>query len=299
MSQKLRCTTQWADRNLNAYHSTAAIQLVSVHKHVVNIAVEGWPHLLMIVDPSLPRAPATVGLTSCDFSRFLSFVQRCEDGKYSPGIAMFASLNEEYVIDWSSAPLYSFSPPLFTPADVKDIAAASSVYCQWLLELDGNRSASTVLFDIEGDDDYFRREIQTNFPALVHAMLTDNSEAFIACSANLIGLGRGATPTGDDLIYGACMAWHFSRSLHGMPLGRPALSEDVRSKTTLLGRHMLEMGRLGLAPEPVLKFLLSVYTGRPDCTTLQEVCKIGGSTGLDICIGVLFYINSLSTHSCK
>ena len=269
MSQTQQCTAQWADRNLKTYNQTAPIRLISVHKHVVNIAVQDWPHLLMIVDPTLSRAPATVGLSSDDFSRFLSIVKRCKDGRYSPGFAMFASLNEEYVIDWSSAPNYSFSPPLFSPADVKKIAAASALYRQWLSELDGRASASSVLLDIEGDDGYFRHQIQTYFPPLVQALLSGNSEAFTACAVHLIGLGRGSTPTGDDLIYGALVAWHYSKSLQDMPLGRSALTEDILSKTTFLGRHMLEMGRLGLAPDPVQKFLLSVYTGRPDPSTLQ------------------------------
>jgi hypothetical protein len=295
MSLKIRCNAQWADDSLKkGYDHAAPFRLVSIHKHVANIAVEGWPHLLMFVDSTLPRGPASVGLSTDDFSQFLSFTQGYPEGRYSPGQARLIGQKQEFVIDWSHAALYSFRPPRFTPADGNKIAAASSLYRKWLLELGAKASASSVLFDIEGEDDYFRREIQTYFPALVQALLSGNTRDFIACSANLIGLGRGSTPTGDDMLYGAMMGWQYLRSAQGMPLGRPALTEDVLSKTTFLGRHMLEMGRLGLAPEPVQAFLLSVCTGRPDYAILQEVCQMGATTGVDICIGALFSINSLA-----
>jgi hypothetical protein len=294
MGQVIFCSAEWAAHDLSVHIHPASLSVFSLHEHAANIEVEGWPHLLMLVDSSLPGGPAAVGLSSGDFNRFVQFARSCDGGLYTPACARFSASGEEYVIDWSCARLISFVPPLNLELSAKKIAAAAAMYRRWLVDLGGEISPSSVLLGFKGENDYFRSQIEAYFPGFVEALLSGDSKSLADCTTNLAGLGRGATPTGDDLMYGALVAWRFYTSLQGRAGDNPALPQSLTLKTTLLGRHMLEMGRLGLAATPVRDYLVSVFNGEPNLSTLREICRMGASTGYDIAVGSLSLLDSLT-----
>ncbi|MCX8013504.1 MAG: DUF2877 domain-containing protein, partial [Rectinema sp.] len=124
---------------------------------------------------------------------------------------------------------------------------------------------------------------------------------FETSAGRLIGLGVGSTPTGDDLAHGAMIAMHLLAALHGRVWFCPNISDMVMKRTTPLGRHMLEMGRSALTPEPVLFYIDHLLSGDSLAPSLDELRQIGSDTGLSIAVGIYLvirdYVSTIHTRS--
>ncbi|MEW5784581.1 MAG: DUF2877 domain-containing protein [Bacillota bacterium] len=282
----------WYAADLDGYRFDAVLRVLSVHEQVINIEVSGWPHLLMLAAPTLPRGPAVVGLPAAAYKSCRAKLPPGAAGRFSPGAICWPGTGEAPAINWRGRPVLSFTPPGGPAGRVQDIKSTLRRYRQ-LLDRAGFDSAGAVLLERPGGEPYFRQAIQSAYPILVHSLLDNNEQEFNEACRKLIGLGRGATPTGDDLIYGSLTAYHFYRRVSGDAWAGPRYADGVLQHTSPLGRHLLEMGRKGLTPEPLRDFLNSILRGSYKEELLEKLTQIGSTTGFDITIAVLSLLNRI------
>ncbi len=62
--------------------------------------------------------------------------------------------------------------------------------------------------------------------------------------------------------------------------------EALSAQTGLFGRHMLEIGRRGLTPEPFGSYLEGLKLGVREMRIIENMIKIGSATGFDLAIGI-------------
>jgi hypothetical protein len=88
--------------------------------------------------------------------------------------------------------------------------------------------------------------------------------------AELLGLGPGLTPEGDDLLAGAAAVL----AARGTRLELP---HDMRARTTGLAATLLELAAAGAAPAPAHAVVDSACAGWR--SALEDLCRLGASTG--------------------
>lgn len=99
----------------------------------------------------------------------------------------------------------------------------------------------------------------------------------------LIGLGPGATPSGDDLLAGLLLTLHYAQ----YPMR--ALREIAQNaRTTELGRALLRWAAVGRAREDVLLLLRDLFTrsGLAALARLESVLHYGATSGADLLAGI-------------
>ena len=288
MVAKTMIQAVWHADDLKRYENEYNFQILSFHDHVINLRVASWRHLLIIADPFLEQGPAMVCLSNSDFA----LLKQCR-----PGIVR-GSFNRDYLelwtenqvikVRWRESKPASFLSKRYENTNTSTLRSAvfsyKSIICKELPP-----SPAAVLFNLPGGDNYFRREINRYFPLLVDALLLGREQEFLTVSRKLIGLGQGLTPTGDDLIHGALVACHsfnYSETFKEYP---GAELSRLAAKTNYFGRHMLEMGILGLTPRAVKMFIDSIAEGRPSDKILNRVTAIGSSSGYEIAIAILCF----------
>lgn len=101
----------------------------------------------------------------------------------------------------------------------------------------------------------------------------------------LVGLGPGATPSGDDLIAGLVLVLHYAKHPAAEPLRRIV----PRARTTRLGRAMLQWAARGEAREHSLLLLRSLFSPRApeSLEPLSAVLRYGATSGADLAAGFL------------
>jgi hypothetical protein len=130
---------------------------------------------------------------------------------------------------------------------------------------------------------------------VVRACLSHDLCAVLPSSENLIGLGEGLTPSGDDFLGGLFFARFLLSSsypqLHYLefdPL--PEWMHAVQFRTNLISYTLLSDHVNGHALEPLNKFGLAIFTNRSvesTCLAAADLIKIGHTTGWSLLTGFL------------
>lgn len=287
---KYRLFPAWHAADLEIYKHHSCFKVVSSHEKVINLQVEGWHNLLFIADSSLEAGPATIALEDADFAFFSLYLAKHHKGGLFTGNCLLIPYgNEELTLNWREGAVETFSPVFFKTIDSNLIRKSLEEYRLMLAKIHLSSPAS-VLLKLQGGDGYFRQQIANSYPLMVEALLSHSRQALIKFSRNLIGMGRGLTPTGDDLLHGALVAYHH---FDGDKAFLEAVKDDLdaaAAKTNIFGRHVLEMGYKGLTPEIFGALLSTVARGEADQRLLKRISAIGSSSGLDIAIAILFFI---------
>jgi hypothetical protein len=211
----------WAASDLDDHTSPAEVKLLSVHDNVVNLQVDGWKHLLFVAGPNLEAGPATVNLSGPDFAFFKDCIAKSKGGRYQcgalsvNGLTDKKSLNKNLELNWRKSIRKSFATLFTGEPDWLNVKKALQDYRCLLAEVKFVGAAGALL-GLPGGEDYFRDHIIEYFPPLVEALLQNNRHKFALCAKNLVGLGRGLTPTGDDLLHGLLIAYYCSESKNGL-----------------------------------------------------------------------------------
>jgi hypothetical protein len=280
----------WFALDLDEYAAEAPLRVLSVHPQAINLQVDGWPHLLLLAGPRLERGPAAVGLDESGFEMLRFSLRPGTAGFFEPGLIRLTGAGQEMCITWRERPAVSFAPPCLPAVEEPErLRATLERYRQWLPRT-GVDSSSSVLFNLPGGEEYFRNAIRDTFPPVIFALLKQNKQDFECSCRKLIGMGRGATPAGDDLIYGASVAHRWYGAARREEREIPRLNESCLNQTSLLGRHMLEMGRRGLAADPVKDFMVTLLQGKPSPAALRRICGIGASTGYDSASAIIYFL---------
>lgn len=110
---------------------------------------------------------------------------------------------------------------------------------------------------------------------------------------DLIGLGPGLTPAGDDMLAGMAIFMSLYSRNSGMKApGLEALEEGLRGsrgKTTVLSEALLRQAAAGRGSEGVLGLCEAVLTGTPDAVRLEtkRLLRVGATSGTDTLLGIV------------
>lgn len=283
---------RWYAQDLDECGEPAPVRVVSVHEEVINLQPAGWTRLLMLTAPSLPRGPACVGLPAHKFALCRDLLRPPATGAYGPGLLRFAEA-PGLDISWRASPAVSFDPPEKLACNPGGLRRAIKSHIELLRQAPAP-SAAAVLLGEAGGEDFFRRAVEGAFPRLVVGLWAGKKQDFYLSCRSLVGLGRGSTPTGDDLIFGSLIACHYYSRIKERPWSAPAFPEGAPERTALPGQHMLELGRRGLAPDPVRGFMLALFRGNTDRRPLQRLLRVGAATGYDAAVAVLLTLEILT-----
>ena len=283
----------WAAADLEPYRGCYSLKLLSIQEHVANFQVAGWPHLFFIGDLQLARGPASIGLNTADFKQFTSLLQLSNRSRLQDGRAIFESPESTIIIDRRGGVEKTFTPVFSTFMNMLKVRSALSFYTANMKDL-VIASPSAVLLDCPGGEDFYRQAIAENFPPIIKALLNQNRQELIKYCRNICGMGHGLTPTGDDLIHAAFVVANLfgKKSKVFMNSLRPEV-EAFSAQTGLFGRHMIEIGRQGLTPEPFLNYLEALGEGFETPEILNDMIRIGSATGFDLAIGMTVTLKEL------
>ena len=119
---------------------------------------------------------------------------------------------------------------------------------------------------------------------------------------DLVGLGPGLTPSGDDLLCGALLALHAigkvdaSRDLHA------AIAGVARSATSPLSNAFLQAAAEGQSFETLHTMIIALLEYRPFAHDLEVLGRIGHTSGWDALAGAAIVLQESSkglTRSCR
>ncbi|NMC78583.1 MAG: DUF2877 domain-containing protein [Chloroflexi bacterium] len=150
----------------------------------------------------------------------------------------------------------------------------------------------TVLLDFPGPT--LAKEQQSlliNAWWLREAVRVGNTAAALQRVSRFLGLGRGLTPSGDDLALGLSLAlnrWHrlLPPRLDLQRFNR-RIQELAYQKTTSLSANLIECATAGNSDERITNVLDAIITGKPapqQCTL--DWLQWGASSGIDALVGM-------------
>ncbi len=129
---------------------------------------------------------------------------------------------------------------------------------------------------------------------LTNSVKTNNGE--ITGLENLIGLGQGLTPSGDDFISGALLAGEI---LNGsIQINKERIKGRLET-TTFAGRTLLYCALEGSFPAYLLSFVNEISGSLSDdeyLKALEKVSKHGSTSGRDTIAGFYWYENCLINY---
>ncbi|MDZ4132957.1 MAG: DUF2877 domain-containing protein [Dethiobacteria bacterium] len=282
----------WYAADLDSCSTRSKISRLSIHNHVINFRVDAWPHLLIVADSQLERGPATIGCSDYKFSKITGIAREMDSGWFEPFKIQLSGAAGEASLNWRAAEPCYFSPPKISVFNRVTLLKTVEAYLA-LLRMMTHHSAAAVLLGLPGGEDYFRQEISNNLPDLLNALVTDSEKDFIKACRNLIGMGKGFSPTGDDLIHGALVAYHSFMNDNNFIVKISGSFHELFTQTNFIGQHMLEMGWKGKASEAMTAFMLTLNDGAVDKSALSRVLKIGSGSGFEMAIAILLYVKTM------
>jgi hypothetical protein len=126
---------------------------------------------------------------------------------------------------------------------------------------------------------------KTQLQALCRALPAGDRTVVAEAVRNLVGLGPGLTPSGDDFLAGALAALQaMSHAQPGAAIAAELLAGAVAQsldRTTPVSRQFLRWALHGRYGESVLELLV-----RPGADTLQRLLHVGATSGADTLLGI-------------
>jgi hypothetical protein len=130
---------------------------------------------------------------------------------------------------------------------------------------------------------------------------TINIKTLIKSLIFLLGMGRGLTPSGDDLISGYLLTlnrWQvsFPQTKRILPGLNKQIISQAYLKTTTLSANLIECATLGLADARLIDAIDYIFTGDPPLVkTLPGLLEWGSSSGGDALVGIGFALTHWNT----
>lgn len=114
---------------------------------------------------------------------------------------------------------------------------------------------------------------------------------------NILGLGEGLTPSGDDFICGFLLAAHAWEEILFPDFTLQKITRKIvdvtKEKTTALSANLIACAALGSADERIIHCINWLNSGgHPPALIMEELLSYGSSSGLDTLAGMLTFIRS-------
>jgi hypothetical protein len=241
----------------------------------------------MVADDELEKGPATIGVGKSAFNYLRTMLKPITTGYYEAGFVVININNEESetIINRCNGKNISFAPVINNSHDNKQVLAATDFYLS-LLKRINLPTPSAVLLDQPGGEEYFRILIAKSFPGIITALIRQDKQELIKYCRTISGMGHGLTPTGDDLIHGVFVVYSSVIAGTKSGIGFSLREIELSASTGYFGKHMLEIGKLGLSSEAVCSYLAAIGNGVCEKAFLERLLKIGSNTGFDLAIAI-------------
>ncbi len=124
--------------------------------------------------------------------------------------------------------------------------------------------------------------------------LLDDAPPDQSPAIQLLGLGPGLTPSGDDLLAGILIAWHQIGARRASRCFSKCLLEACATRTTPISLAHLTAAAKGYGAAPLHCLLNAVIANRQAELeeALDAAAKIGHSSGLDAIVGMVLALNA-------
>src|SRR5499426_3988343 len=233
-----------------------AARVHSVFERAINLYWHDG-HLLTLQGPGLLAAPFAVALSALPPKSALA-----------PGTIVHRSS-----LDWTRAESVSLEVPASRLAVLVDV-------------LPNARGAATLR---AGRGRRSRR-------ALADSLVERDGNAFAAAATDLIGLGEGLTPAGDDCVVGALAAIHHLAPGWLEPPAVRAIAEAARHRTTDVARDFLLEALAGRFAEPVLA-VLTAPSAAHATDAARRLRAMGATSGADTLNGLRLACRALASRT--
>lgn len=147
-------------------------------------------------------------------------------------------------------------------------------------------------------DDEYEQKIALKYLRFLKLFFAQeqNQQKLLEAASNLVGLGIGLTPSGDDFLAGIVGAFHcFAQPTR---LDFVLCNAIATSKTTAISNAILSAALRGWFCEKISELLLSLQSRRSDNNLLQNklenVYEIGHSSGSDTLAGIYVALRNIS-----
>jgi hypothetical protein len=137
-----------------------------------------------------------------------------------------------------------------------------------------------------------RAQLQTATTGLCMAALAEDVDLALACVQQIIGLGPGLTPSGDDFLSGFLLTLHLADGaaasckewLERVSAGVSAMAPG---RTTLASSTQLHLAAQGEADEVTGRAITAILWGEPDLSaSVRALLDVGSTSGSDILAGI-------------
>lgn len=141
-------------------------------------------------------------------------------------------------------------------------------------------------------------DIYAHIMGVCQSLINHNLESLHSACLPLIGLGRGLTPSGDDVLNGLLLYFNRWPGLCPLPPGGlEALNQIIRAeshrRTTSLSANLLELACQGSGDERLVSAVDGLITGSPGMDQwLPDLLSYGSSSGGDALLGMAIAIRS-------
>jgi hypothetical protein len=123
--------------------------------------------------------------------------------------------------------------------------------------------------------------------AIQRAVRADDNRAALAGLTNLLGQGRGLTPSGDDVAIGLLLMlnrWHTDRDWTNV---NRAVIEAAHRATTTISANLIECATAGQGDERLIAVVDGIAAGSaPIEECVESVLGWGSSSGIDALVGM-------------
>lgn len=284
----------WYAGDLDYFESGSEFRILSVHKDVINLVSDKHSRLLIVTVEGPVKGPSTIGLAEKDFLHLVSLISETDCFRLEKDMLNISGNSNTISVNMYFGEKISFNVADYVKTETA-ISCESYLFYNAILERWPSPSASAVLLDLTGGEDYFRNEFSVNYPHLVQSILKPDEEEFLNRCRKIIGMGRGLTPTGDDLIHGTLVTLRYFRP--SIKFENRTIEEllNLCNNTTLHGRHMIDLALHGLTLQPVIELLKVIEAVHEPGYNLHRLLDVGSSTGYDLAVAVLYSASQIGT----
>ena len=129
------------------------------------------------------------------------------------------------------------------------------------------------------------------------SQLAHHSPSAATCASDLLGRGRGLTPSGDDCLIGLLLALNRWQADRDWTVINRTIRDAAYQRTTTLSANLIECATQGEADERLIAALDGIVTGEPDITaSVAASLAWGHSSGVAALSGMVVALSALDMN---
>jgi hypothetical protein len=261
----------------------------SVYRQAINILSEDG-ELYSLVTDRLDNGPNTlkIRLEGCDDLANLNLMSGA-DVFTTDGLLVVGNICVQLV----NAQLWNEGLPEFPRGAEHSIITRNLTALRRTIDTNGLSGGTKALIDQDCHEtkDVVSRVLRARCAALLSALGERDFGLAATLGRDVIGLGGGSTPSGDDFCTGLLAAMQLpggSFNKESREFAR-CLAEQAKQQTTIMSQAMLARAAEGRFREKIIGLLYAVTQGSCEDTirATKEVIAIGSMSGTDLAVGII------------